>query len=138
VFTPGPLAPAVIEHHGVRLGMLICYDLEFPENARRLARAGAELLAVPTALPEAPEAEVISGPMIRTRAFENQVFVAYAGLAGRDARFAYAGGSHIAAPDGATLARAGQGRARMPAEIEPAAFGASRARNPYLADLRAE
>ncbi|WP_275898975.1 nitrilase-related carbon-nitrogen hydrolase, partial [Pseudomonas viridiflava] len=39
----------VIELNGWRLGMLICYDVEFPENTRRLAIAGAELILVPTA-----------------------------------------------------------------------------------------
>ena len=39
----------VAELDGVRLGILICYDVEFPENVRLLALAGVELVAVPTA-----------------------------------------------------------------------------------------
>jgi predicted amidohydrolase len=73
--------------------------------------------------------------MIRVRAFENQVFVAYVGLCGSDGRFAYAGRSHVAAPDGRTLARAGLDETLLTATLDPAAEADSRARNPYLADV---
>ena len=33
-------SPHVIDHRGTKLGLLICYDVEFPENVRRLALAG--------------------------------------------------------------------------------------------------
>jgi predicted amidohydrolase len=50
-FTPGDrMAPVVTTPHG-RIGVLICYDLEFPEMPRRLAVAGADLIAVPTNWP---------------------------------------------------------------------------------------
>ena len=49
LFTPGD-ALTLAELDGLRLGVLICYDVEFPEAARTLALAGAELIAVPTAL----------------------------------------------------------------------------------------
>ena len=42
MFSPGPDAFPVFDLEGWKLGLLICYDLEFPENARRLALAGAE------------------------------------------------------------------------------------------------
>ncbi|WP_020124735.1 nitrilase-related carbon-nitrogen hydrolase [Streptomyces canus] len=50
-FTPGErMAPVVTTPHG-RVGVLICYDLEFPEMPRRLATAGADLIVVPTNWP---------------------------------------------------------------------------------------
>src|SRR5690606_30250830 len=49
LFTPGEVQPVLRDLQGLRLGFLICYDVEFPENARRLAKAGAELVVVPTA-----------------------------------------------------------------------------------------
>lgn len=134
VFVPGPPGPTVVEHAGLRIALLICYDLEFPELAREAALAGADLIAAPTALPEGPDAEVIAGPMVRVRAFENQVFVAYVGHCGSDGRFAYAGLSHVAAPDAGTLARAGRDETLLMAEIAPADFAASQERNRYLAD----
>ena len=75
--------------------------------------------------------------MIRVRAFENQVFVAYVNHCGGDALFAYAGLSGIAAPDGTMLAVAPEtGEALLFVDLDPAAYAASAAANSYLADLR--
>jgi predicted amidohydrolase len=51
IFTPGDQAPPVIETRVGRIGVVICYDLEFPELTRSVALAGAQLLAVPTNWP---------------------------------------------------------------------------------------
>jgi predicted amidohydrolase len=137
VFTPGDPAATTAVWRGVTIGLLICYDVEFPENVRRLAVDGADLVAVPTALPAGAEADFISAQMIPVRAFENQIFVAYANHTGRDDYFNYAGLSHIAAPDGKSLARAGAREAGLIlADIHPERYAASRATNAYLADLR--
>lgn len=128
---------AILPVGGIRVGMLICYDVEFPENVRRLARAGAELVIVPTALPASDHAELIARKMIPVRAFENQVFVAYADHCGGDGKFVYAGLSGIAAPDGTMLAEAGAAdEAVILADIRPADYAESAAANSYLADLR--
>ena len=122
---------------GLRLGMLICYDVEFPENVRRLATAGADLIVVPTALPTGWSGQFIAEHMIRVRAFENQVFVAYVNHCGSDEKFSYAGLSRIAAPDGSLLAQApADGESLIIADIDPPAFNRSRSENTYLADLR--
>lgn len=137
IFAPGDPTATTASWRGLKIGLLICYDVEFPENVRRLALQGADLVAVPTALPATGESAFITGPMIAVRAFENQIFVAYANHAGRDGYFAYAGLSHIAAPDGRSLARAPADEATIiAAEIRPADYVASRAVNSYLVDLR--
>ncbi|MGK6317602.1 carbon-nitrogen hydrolase family protein [Neorhizobium sp. DT-125] len=121
---------------GIRMGFLICYDVEFPENVRQLAKGGADLVVVPTALPKGWSGDFIAEHMIKVRAFENQVFVAYINHCGADDLFAYAGLSRIAAPDGKLLAEAAAaGEALIAAAIEPAAYAKSRAENTYLADL---
>lgn len=126
----------LIEYGGITFGMLICYDVEFPENVRRLALGGAELVVVPTALPQGSSGSFIAQTLIRTRAFENQVHVAYVNHCGSDGAFDYAGLSCIAAPDGAFLTQAsGQGEALLYAEIEPVAYAQSRQENTYLHDL---
>jgi 5-aminopentanamidase len=133
-FRPEAPSSVLVKLCGLNLGMLICYDVEFPENVRRLALAGADLVVVPTALPKS--GAFIAERMIQVRAFENQAFVAYVDLCGTDGRFAYAGLSCIAAPDGSLLAQApAEGEALIFAEIDPAAYAASRAENSYLADL---
>jgi 5-aminopentanamidase len=137
LFRPGDAAPPVFLIGGLNVGLLICYDVEFPEMVRHLALGGADLVLVPTALPVSDHAAFIARSIIPVRAFENQVFVAYANHAGRDDAFAYAGLSGIAAPDGTDLARAPEtGGNVLIAEIDPAAYAAARAANPYLTDRR--
>lgn len=132
-------APSAVtfQQDGLKLGLLICYDVEFPENVRRLAKAGADAVLVPTALPIGGSAEFIAAHMIAVRAFENQIFVAYVDNCGRDGDFAYAGLSRIAAPDGAILAAPkGRDEALLFARMDPQAYARSRAENAYLSDLR--
>ncbi len=50
-FQPGGKAPRVFDTVFGRIGVLVCYDLEFPELTRLLALAGAELIVVPTNWP---------------------------------------------------------------------------------------
>ena len=62
------------------LELLICYDVEFPENACRLALAGADLNIVPTAnmIPY----EFVANTIVPARAYENQLYVGYANYCG--------------------------------------------------------
>ena len=137
-FRPEAPKSILFDLMGLRLGMLICYDVEFPENVRRLAREGVDLVVVPTALPKGSSGEFIANVMIRSRAFENQVFLAYVNHCGSDGAFNYAGQSAIVAPDGAFLAKAtAKGEVLLYADIDPAAYAASRADNSYLRDLDA-
>ncbi|HXV30221.1 MAG TPA: nitrilase-related carbon-nitrogen hydrolase, partial [Sinorhizobium sp.] len=78
----------------------------------------------------------ITEHLIQTRAFENQVFVAYVNHCGADAMFSFAGSSRIASPDGQVLAKANSAdEALIVAEVDPQAFAISRAENTYLEDL---
>ena len=136
LFKAGKSDTGIFVHHGVRCGMLICYDVEFPENIRRLALAGADAVLVPTALPAGPSGSFIARHMIRTRAFENQVFVAYVDHCGADELFSYAGLSEIAAPDGGVLAAANDtDETLLITEVDPSAYDRSRRENTYLRDL---
>ena len=54
VFTPGSAPPPVVRTRIGAVGVLVCYDLEFPELTRGLARAGADVVAVPTNWPLQP------------------------------------------------------------------------------------
>ncbi len=139
LFTPGDASPAVFTTAGMQAGLLVCYDLEFPELPRRLAVAGAEIILVPTALPEGPGAPFIAERLVPVRAFENQTVVVYANHAGNDGRFTYAGRSCIVMPDGSEAVRAAVSEAALVvAEYDPAAYQASRRANPYLADRRTD
>jgi predicted amidohydrolase len=83
------------------------------------------------------EARLIARQMIPVRAFENQIFIAYANHTGRDSRFSYAGLSHIAAPDGRTLAKASATQEGLIfTYVIPGDYARSLAANPSLSDLR--
>ncbi len=87
-----------------RIGMLICYDLRFPEAARALALRGADIIALPTNWPTG--AETAPEFMVRARAFENRVFVIACNRVGVERGARYIGRSCIAAPSGQHLADA--------------------------------
>ncbi len=106
-FVPAAASPGVVDFHGVRTSLVICYDVEFPEAVRAAAVRGAELLLVPTALAEGFDA--VPQVLIRARALENQLTVAYANHSGTEDGCDFLGGSVIAAPDGGLLAAAGPG-----------------------------
>jgi len=120
--------------HGLTIGLLICYDIEFPEPARRLALAGADVILVPTAQME-PYYQV-ARYVIPARAYENQVYLAYANHSGTDDGLDYIGHSSICGPDGAVLAIAGKGEELLYATIDPAHHKAVRLADPLIADRR--
>jgi len=134
LFRHGDRGFSCVDVDGLRVGILICYDVEFPEAVRTLALEGAELIAVPTAL--FGNHGFISTTVVPARAWENQVFVAYANRCGREGDLRYTGLSCVVAPDGRDLARAGTGEELILADLDGAAYAKSRADNPYLADRR--
>jgi len=97
-YTPGEQLPVQAELDGVRLGLLICYDVEFPEAVRAHALAGTDVLLVPTALMR--PYDTVAETLVVARAVESQLYVAYANRAGREGEFDFAGLSRLAAPDG--------------------------------------
>ncbi len=103
-------APVIATRYG-RIGLGICYDIEFPELARGLALGGAELIAMPTNWPrEPPDKEAARGglPILSqlagTTAYLNKVFVAVCDRCGTERELTFEGGSVIADPHGALLA----------------------------------
>lgn len=134
MFSPGGDQFPVVELNGWQVGMLICYDLEFPENARRLALAGADLILVPTAnmLPY----EFIADVTVRSRAFENQCFVAYANYCGAEGTIQYCGLSSVAGPDGSRPALAGTQPALVSAALSRDALLQVRRNYDYRQDRR--
>ena len=136
MFRAGTGPFALVDLGGVRVGLLICYDVEFPESGRLLALAGADLVAVPTALMD--PFEVVARTVVPARAVENQVFLAYANRCGREGDLRYCGQSCVVGPDGGDLARAGRAEELILADLDLERLAASRRNNTYLADRRPE
>ncbi len=95
----------VFDLNGIKIGLAICYDIEFPEMARELKRKGAQLICVPTAN-FLPYTEVPT-TLVRARAQENALAIAYANLCGTEGDLTYTGLSAIVNPNGVDAARAG-------------------------------
>jgi predicted amidohydrolase len=90
-----------------RIGMLICYDLRFPEIARKLALDGADIICV-SALWPAARIDNWS-VLLRSRANENQLFVIGCNGCGAKGKIAWGGASAIISPTGRVVAQAGSG-----------------------------
>ena len=137
LFIQGDALPGIVEIDGVRVSVLICYDVEFPETVRRAALDGADAVIVPTAQME-PYAH-IAERLIPVRAWENQMHVIYVNRVGVEGDLTYVGRSSIVAPDGEVLASLGATDiGLMIATIDPEATRRARQENPYLADRRPE
>lgn len=133
-FTPGEQAVVQAELGGLRIGLMICYDVEFPENVRAHALAGTDLLLVPTA--QMHPFQFVAESVVPVRAFENQMYVAYVNRVGKEGEFEFVGLSTLAGPDGVARTRAGRDEQLVFADADPAFLAASREANPYLRDRR--
>lgn len=121
----GDLLPEVVDLVGVKVAPLICYDGAFPEPARALALAGADLLVLPTNWPEG--AEPLAEHLMACRAMENVVYTVAASRVGTEAGARFIGGSGIYDPFGRTLSRADDSsEMTIQAQIEPALARAKR------------
>ncbi len=133
-FAAGDDYAPVVEFGGWRLGLAICYDIEFPETARLLALAGAEAILAPTA--NMAPFDSVALRLVPSRAEENALYVAYANYCGAEGEFDYVGLCCVCGPDGADIARAGRGPEMIFADLDRAALEAARARSTQLADRR--
>ncbi len=96
---------AVFDICGTRAAVIICYDLRFPELARRLVLSGAELLFVPSQWPKERLSQL--DILLRGRAVENQMFVVNANSCGTFSDVSYGGNSTVVSPSGTVLLKAG-------------------------------
>ncbi|MDR3717879.1 MAG: carbon-nitrogen hydrolase family protein [Bryobacteraceae bacterium] len=133
-YSPGACFSKPFAYGGFNIGLLICYDVEFPEAVRATALAGADLILIPTAI--TPEYGVVPDCIVPARAVENQIFVTYCDHAGEENGLAYLGGSCIVAPTGRKLASAGADEALLIADLDPGLIAACATTFPYRAERR--
>ena len=107
IFTPGDQPPPVVQTDVGNVGVVVCYDLEFPEWMRLVALAGAEIVAAPTNWPREPRTEPerpIEIVRVQASASVNRIFVAVADRVGTERGVDWVGGSAILGVDGYPLA----------------------------------
>ncbi len=126
-WAPGD-ATVVAAFGGVRVGVTICYDAEFPEIPRMTRLAGAEMLVVPTTnmTPYERDQDVV----FATRALENDMPVVVANRVGTENGWNYFGRSVIVDRGGRVVAQAGSGEELLIADVDLSAAG-----NPALSYL---
>jgi predicted amidohydrolase len=128
----GPLTPTVVDIGGVPTGLMTCYDLRFPEHARALVDAGAELLVVPAAWAAGPRKVDHWRTLLRARAIENTVYVAAAAQSAPR----YCGHSMVVDPLGDVLVEAGDDDEVVAAWVDRERLREARRINPSLDNRR--
>ena len=132
-FKPGD-QPLVIDFGLGPVGILICYDLEFPEAVRELALRGARWIATSTG--NMHPNQHLQEIFVQSRALENHLWVAVANRVGREANLEFFGGSAVADPAGVLTAQAEEKETILFADIDLRKAEKARQNADYLADRR--
>ena len=99
IFTPGPL-PEPIEFKGVKIGVPICEDIWQEVVCAHLAEAGAEILLVPNGSPYELDKDDKRYQLVRSRALQTSLPIAYLNRVGGQDELAFDGSSFVVHPDG--------------------------------------
>jgi omega-amidase len=117
-----------------RVGVIICYDLRFPELSRRLAVEGAHVICVPAQWPRPRQEHWRT--LLRARAIENQLFVVACNTCGTVGKRDFFGMSLIIDPKGELLAEAGEEEAEIIASLDMQEMSDWRAQIPCFKDRK--
>lgn len=133
-FTPGS-EPFTADINGYRIGLLICYDIFFPELVKYYAISGADLVICISASPSMTRRFFES--VMTARAIENTVFFAYSNLTGFDSRMDFWGGSTVIGPRGDVISKAPYyEEASVIARIDERSLRTARRNRPTIRDTR--
>ncbi len=98
------------------MGLMICYDLRFPELCRSLTLSNALVVIVSA---QWPDSRIIHWDLLtRVRAIENQIFIIAANRCGKEGNIKYGGHSQIVSPTGDILAMAKNRECALNAELD--------------------
>ena len=135
VYTPGNhLVTFTLD--SVRCGLLICYEVRFPELWRTLALRGAQVMFLPAQWTAARQYHWET--LTAARAIENQLFVVSCNACGERDGTLYGGFSRILDPLGAVLAQGGGEEEIVTADLDLSSIALLRARVPVFHDRRPE
>lgn len=129
---PGSEVPPLVEVGGMTMGMMTCYDLRFPELARRLVIDGAQLLVLPAAWVRGPLKEMHWETLLRARAIENTSYLVAVGECGER----NIGRSMVIDPLGVPLVQAAEASTLVFASLDPERLAAARTALPVLQNRR--
>jgi len=130
--SPGDISAVTVELGGLTLGLMTCYDLRFPEQARALVDAGADVLVVPSAWVAGERKVDHWRTLVRARAIENTAYVVAVGQPGPR----YTGHSMVVDPLGDVLAEGGDEATTLHVTLHRDVVEQARVTNPSLANRR--
>lgn len=128
----GHQVPPLITVAGLQVGLMICYDIRFPELARRLAAEGADVLVLPSAWLRGPLKERHWELLTCARALENTCYMVAVGECGPK----NTGNSLVADPLGVIIASAGEAAGLLFADVDPQRIRYARQIVPVLENRR--
>jgi predicted amidohydrolase len=128
----GTEIPGILDIGGMKVGTMTCYDVRFPELARRLALDGAEVIVLPAAWVRGLGKEAHWQVLVTARALENTCYVVAVGECGER----NIGASRVVDPLGVTIVAAGEAPALLFADLDPARVAHARSVVPVLANRR--
>lgn len=132
VFSAG-VSPTLTNTPWGKTGLLICYDLRFPELARQLTLKGAKILLVCAQWPKPRREHWLT--LARARAIENQIFVIACNRTGKKNGLVYSGDSVVFSPWGERLMHLKKNQLTGICEIDLQRLGEVRKRYPFLKDV---
>jgi len=124
----------IFEIEGIKCGLIICYDLRFPELTRRLVLQGIKILFVPAQWPSKRIEHW--NILLRARAIENQIFIVACNIAGEDEQDVFNGNSMIISPKGEIIYIFDHKERYKCFELDINMINLVRLRIDYLADRR--
>ncbi|BBE41441.1 Aliphatic amidase AmiE [Conexivisphaera calida] len=131
---PGDEPPLMVDVEGFRLGVIVCYEMRFPELARYVALSGADALIVPSAWYRGYNKEEQWLTLTKARALENTMYVLTSNQIGNT----FAGISVAVDPAGVMVARATEEEGAVEARVDQGRISRVRAALPLLEQRRPE
>lgn len=128
----GSLVPPLVMVAGLKVGLMTCYDVRFPELARRLVLDGADLLVLPAAWVRGPLKEHHWKTLVTARALENTTYLVAVGECGER----NIGCSMVVDPLGVAIVQAGESPKLLFADIDTERMAGARKVLPVLANRR--
>lgn len=129
-YAPGE-ALVVVDVHGLRCALFVCYDLRFGDEFWSLA-PDVDAYFVVANWPASRREHWRT--LLRARAIENQAYVVGVNRVGEGGGLAYSGDSAVIGPFGEELADAGDDEAVLLVDVDPAQVAETRAKYPFLRD----
>ncbi len=129
---PGDEVPPLVKVAGMKVGLMTCYDVRFPELARRLVLDGADVLVLPAAWVKGPLKEAHWNVLVTARALENTCYMVAVGECGER----NIGQSVVIDPLGVAVSCAAEAPALIIADLDPERISYARKVLPVLENRR--